>query len=249
MAIPTKPDNLANVIGFNADTSTIADTTTAGTAELSYESGFPAKVSNALAAGGAPLKREDLNAIVKLLSAHVHYLQSGSLYEWDSALNYNKGAHILGSDGAEYVAQADSGPETGAGAQDPTADTEGAYWKEASGLYGSSVPCYFPVHFAHDSSTGAAQTLSSAIPGGKTTVTIDFIGADMQAAVAGSSTSDLSMTFHEIDATDTSNDVTILVQAGNSASCAALAGKCVEITLGDSTGSLTNNGTAMLKYS
>lgn len=134
MAIPTKPDNLANIIGYNADTSAIADTSTA---ELSYESGFPAKVKNALAPGGAPLQREDLNAIVKLLSAHIHYLQSGSLYEWDATLNYNKGAHILGSDGSEYVAQADSGPETEAGAQDPTADEGSTYWRAASGLYSS----------------------------------------------------------------------------------------------------------------
>jgi hypothetical protein len=85
--------------------------------------------------------REDFNAVFKLLSQHVHFLQSGSLYTWSNALDYLKGAHILGSNGVEYIAQASSGPNVpDVGAQNPVSD-DGTHWRAVnSGNDAGAVP-------------------------------------------------------------------------------------------------------------
>ena len=49
-------------------------------------------------------------------------------------LSYLAGAHILGSDGKEYVAVANSGPSDG-GAVDPTTDSLFAKWKPLSWMF------------------------------------------------------------------------------------------------------------------
>ena len=134
MPIPSQPPRLENVIGNQADVFTIPEETPEGTSALSYQSGWPARSATALSAGGIPPQREYFNAVNKLLSQHVFFQQSGSLYQWNNQNNYLQGAHILGSDGKEYVAVQASGPDSG-GAQDPTQDTEGTYWTSA----GSSV--------------------------------------------------------------------------------------------------------------
>lgn len=135
MPIPSQPPRLENVIGTQADVFTIPEETPEGTSALSYQSGWPARSATALSAGGVPPQREYFNAVNKLLSQHVFFQQSGSLYQWNNQNNYLQGAHILGSDGKEYVAVQASGPDSGTGAQDPTQDTEGTYWTSA----GSSV--------------------------------------------------------------------------------------------------------------
>ena len=135
MPIPSQPPRLENVIGTQADVFTIPETTPEGTAALSYQSGWPAKSATALSAGGVPPQREYFNAVNKMLSQHVFFQQSGSLYQWNNQNNYLQGAHILGSNGKEYVARQQSGPDTSAGVQDPVQDTNGTYWTSA----GSSV--------------------------------------------------------------------------------------------------------------
>lgn len=106
MPIPSKPPFLSNVLGYAADVNTIPATTPSGSGAFSYKSAFPAITAIPLTAGGVAPDREDFNAVFKLLSQHVHFLQSGSLYTWSSSLDYLKGAHILGSNGVEYIAQA-----------------------------------------------------------------------------------------------------------------------------------------------
>lgn len=138
MPIPTSPSFLTNVIGYAADVNTIPDTTTSGSGQLSYQSAFPAITATPLTAGGVAPAREDFNAVIKMLSAHVFFQQSGSLYTWNSALDYLAGAHILGSDGNEYVALQSSGPDTEAGVQNPVSDTEQTYWRNASSTSGGS---------------------------------------------------------------------------------------------------------------
>ena len=135
MPIPSQPPRLENVIGTQADVFTIPEETPEGTSALSYQSGWPARSATALSAGGVPPQREYFNAVNKLLSQHVFFQQSGSLYQWNNQNNYLQGAHILGSDGKEYVAVQASGPDSSAGAQDPAQDTESTYWTSV----GSSV--------------------------------------------------------------------------------------------------------------
>ena len=132
MPIPSKPPFLSNVLGYAADVNTIPATTPSGSGAFSYKSAFPAVTAIPLTAGGVAPDREDFNAVFKLLSQHVHFLQSGSLYTWSSSLDYLKGAHILGSNGVEYIAQASSGPNVpDVGAKNPVSD-RGTYWKAAN---------------------------------------------------------------------------------------------------------------------
>lgn len=132
MPIPSNPSFLTNVLGYAAEVNTIPNTTPAGTGAFSYQSGFPAVTSVPLTAGGIAPDRLDFNAVIKLLSQHIFFQQSGSLYTWSSSLDYLKGAHILGSNGVEYVALQSSGPNTSAGARNPVQDTAGVYWRNAS---------------------------------------------------------------------------------------------------------------------
>ena len=141
MPIPSNPPLLSNVLGYAADVSVIPGTTPSGSGAFSYQSAFPQITAIPLTAGGVAPMREDFNAVFKLLSQHVYFLQSGSLYTWNNALDYLKGAHILGSDGVEYIAQASSGPNVpDVGAKNPVSDDE-TYWKAVnSGNDAGAVP-------------------------------------------------------------------------------------------------------------
>lgn len=132
MPIPSNPPRLTNILGYGADISTIPATTPSGSGAFSYQSGFPAITAIPLTAGGIAPSREDFNAVIKLMSQHLFFLQSGSLYTWNNTLDYLPGAHILGSNGQEYVAVQSSGPDTSAKAQNPVKDTKGTYWKAAN---------------------------------------------------------------------------------------------------------------------
>lgn len=140
MPIPSNPPFLSNVLGYAADVNTIPATTPSGSGAFSYQSAFPAITAIPLTAGGVAPDREDFNAVFKLLSQHVHFLQSGSLYTWSNALDYLKGAHILGSNGVEYIAQASSGPNVpDVGAKNPVSD-DGTYWRSVASGEAGNVP-------------------------------------------------------------------------------------------------------------
>ena len=141
MPIPSNPPYLSNVLGYAADVNVIPGTTPSGSGAFSYQSAFPQITATPLTAGGVAPMREDFNAVFQLLSQHVLCLQSGSLYTWSNALDYLKGAHILGSNGVEYIAQASSGPNVpDVGAKNPVSDDE-TYWKAVnSGNDAGAVP-------------------------------------------------------------------------------------------------------------
>ena len=141
MPMPSNPPFLSNVLGYAADVSVIPGTTPSGSGAFSYQSAFPQITATPLTAGCVAPMREDFNAVFKLLSQHVHFLQSGSLYTWNSSLDYLKGAHILGSNGVEYIAQATSGPNVpDVGAKNPVSD-DGTFWKAVnSGNDAGAVP-------------------------------------------------------------------------------------------------------------
>ena len=140
MPIPSNPPYLLDVIGSQADVFSIPETTPEGSGALSYASGWPQIVASALSAGGLPPQREYFNAVNKLLSQHIFFLQSGGVYPWNSALDYNPGARVMGSNGIVYVAVAASGPDVSeVGAQNPTTDSANTYWQTlAASLMSSS---------------------------------------------------------------------------------------------------------------
>lgn len=139
MPIPSDPPFLSNVLGYAADVSVIPGTTPSGSGAFSYQSAFPQITAIPLTAGGVAPMREDFNAVFKLLSQHVHFLQSGSLYPWSASLDYLVGAHVLGSDGKEYIAQKSSGPDVpSAPAVNPVGDDSGT-WLVATLAYGAPL--------------------------------------------------------------------------------------------------------------
>ena len=139
MPIPSNPPLLSNVLGYAADVSVIPGTTPSGSGAFSYQSAFPQITAIPLTAGGVAPMREDFNAVFKLLSQHVHFLQSGSLYPWSASLDYLVGAHVLGSDGKEYIAQKSSGPDVpSAPAVNPVVDESGT-WLAATLAYGAPL--------------------------------------------------------------------------------------------------------------
>ena len=140
MPIPSSPDLLANVLGYAADLNSIPATTPSGSGAFSYQAGFPAITGFPLTAGGIAPSRQDFNGVFNLIGQHLFFLQSGSLYQWNSSLDYLPGAHILGSDGNEYVAQASSGPDVpSVGAKNPISD-DGTYWRSVASAEAGNVP-------------------------------------------------------------------------------------------------------------
>lgn len=138
MPIPSNPEFLESVIGASADVLPIpaqdyTDPTQNGA--LNYATGWPAITALPLEAGGKAPRREYFNALARLLSSHIFFQQSGSLYPWSATLDYLSGAHVLGSDGKEYIAQKSSGPDVpDSSAVDPVGDQSGT-WLEPGSVY------------------------------------------------------------------------------------------------------------------
>lgn len=138
MPIPSNPSFLQGIIGASADVLPIPaqdyiDPTQNGA--LNYATGWPAITALPLEAGGKAPRREYFNALAQLLSSHIFFQQSGSLYQWSATLDYLTGAHVLGSDGKEYIAQKSNGPDVpDSSAVDPVGDDSGT-WLEAGSVY------------------------------------------------------------------------------------------------------------------
>lgn len=138
MPIPSNPPSLAGVIGVAADVLPIpaqdyTDPTQNGA--LNYTSGWPPITAIPLEAGGKAPRREYFNALAQLLSSHIFFQQSGSLYPWSVELNYLSCAHVLGSDGKEYIAQKSNGPDVpDSSAVNPVGDESGT-WLPAGVVY------------------------------------------------------------------------------------------------------------------
>lgn len=110
---------------YRADVPNSAADAPAGRA--SWQMGYPPSTSLPLEAGGYAPARLDFNGGLYALSAHVFFQQSGSMYAWSNALDYNVGAAVLGSDGNEYRCVAANGVSSTV--KNPVQDTAHAYWK------------------------------------------------------------------------------------------------------------------------
>lgn len=135
----TQPNLIPMPFANGGDANTIPETnpTPSTTSAASWTSGFPVINSTPLAAGGIPPAREDFNGAFKALSEHTMWEQSGNPYTWSEDLDYVTNARAQGSDGKMYVAKQNSGPNTDAGAQDPTTDDTDDYWILEEDLYGA----------------------------------------------------------------------------------------------------------------
>ena len=168
MPIPSNPTPLAGVIGASADVLPIpaqdyTDPTQNGA--LNYATGWPSITSLPLEAGGKAPRREYFNALTQLMSSHIFFQQSGSLYTWSATLNYLTGAHVLGSDGKEYIAQKSNGPDVpDSSAVDPVGDDSGT-WLAAGSVYAplatTETPGIVQIGAGLQISGGILSTISS----------------------------------------------------------------------------------------
>lgn len=139
MPIPSSPALLTNVLGYAADLNSIPATTPTGSGAFSYQTGFPAITGFPLTAGGIAPSRQDFNGVFNLIGQHLFFLQSGSIYPWSATLDYLTGAHVLGSDGNEYIAQKSNGPDVSdSSAVNPVGDDSGT-WLSAVDVYTATI--------------------------------------------------------------------------------------------------------------
>lgn len=144
--IPSIPVVIPMPFAQNGERRDIPDNnTTPGSAAASWAVGFPPVTRINKQAGGKPPYGLDFQGIFHALSQHLFFAQSGNVYPWQGAngafpgLDYLTGAHVLGSDGSEYVALMPSGPDVPntegggfVGPVDPVTDAEakGGYWSK-----------------------------------------------------------------------------------------------------------------------
>ena len=96
----------------------------------SFTDGFPPLTATPIGSGGIPPTVGDMNGILKMLSAHVAYLQSGAGYQFSSAIataigGYNIGAMLLSADNSGYWLNLTNNNST-------NPDTGGAGWVPVS---------------------------------------------------------------------------------------------------------------------
>lgn len=133
------------------DHATIPDTD-ADEGRMAWDVGFPAETSQPIAAGGVPPRRLDMNGLGNRLSQHILWQQSGGLYNWNASLDYPAGAHVLGSNGQEYIALAANGPST-SNAKNPVSDVNFTVWKSFAR---SLVDIIYPVGSIYMSANNAS---------------------------------------------------------------------------------------------
>lgn len=125
----TYPDLLPGVFAAGASNHDEIPDTYTDEGRMAWDVGFPSETSQPIVAGGVPPRRLDMNGLGNRLSQHVFFQQSGALYVWSADLDYPAGAHILGSNGVEYIAVAASGPTATGGAVNPVTDVNFTRWK------------------------------------------------------------------------------------------------------------------------
>lgn len=125
----TYPDLLPGVFAAGASNHDEIPDTYTDEGRMAWDVGFPSETSQPIVAGGVPPRRLDMNGLGNRLSQHIFFQQSGALYVWSADLDYPAGAHILGSNGVEYIAVAASGPTATGGAVNPTTDVNFTRWK------------------------------------------------------------------------------------------------------------------------
>lgn len=146
------PSLIPGVFAASANSHEDIPDTDAAEGRMAWDVGFPAETSQPIAAGGIPPRRLDMNGLGNRLSQHVFWQQSGGLYNWNASLDYPAGAHVLGSNGQEYIALAANGPST-SNAKDPVSDVNFTVWKSFAR---SLVDIIYPVGSIYMSANNAS---------------------------------------------------------------------------------------------
>lgn len=129
MAIQNQPGFIPAPFANSGTKNVIPETmpTPSASAAASWTDGFPTVCSLPLASGGIPPARADFNGLFNSITQAQAFYQSGGVYAWDATVDYDVQRLVRGSDGLLYWSMAQSGPNTSAGAVNPTTD-DGTYW-------------------------------------------------------------------------------------------------------------------------
>lgn len=146
------PSLIPGVFAASANSHEDIPDTDAAEGRMAWDVGFPAETSQPIAAGGVPPRRLDMNGLGNRLSQHILWQQSGGLYNWNASLDYPAGAHVLGSNGQEYIALAANGPST-SNAKNPVSDVNFTVWKSFAR---SLVDIIYPVGSIYMSANNAS---------------------------------------------------------------------------------------------
>lgn len=121
---PVQPDFIPMPFAENGNKNTIPTEWTKGTANASYEEGFPQITEQPKELGGIPPQRKDFNGILNALSTLMFFVQSGGKYSYSNKVNY-KTPCIVYYSGVLYWCLKENGPDTEV--KEPTAANK-AYW-------------------------------------------------------------------------------------------------------------------------
>ena len=121
---PVQPDFIPMPFAANGNKNTIPTEGTKGTADASYDEGFPQITEQPKELGGIPPQRKDFNGILNALSTLMFFAQSGGKYSYSDKVNY-KTPCIVYHSGVLYWCLKENGPDTEV--KEPTA-TNKAYW-------------------------------------------------------------------------------------------------------------------------
>jgi microcystin-dependent protein len=146
------PSLIPGIFAASANSHEDIPDTDAAEGRMAWDVGFPAETSQPIAAGGVPPRRLDMNGLGNRLSQHILWQQSGGLYNWNASLDYPAGAHVLGSNGQEYIALAANGPST-SNAMNPVSDVNFTVWKSFAR---SLVDIIYPVGSIYMSANNAS---------------------------------------------------------------------------------------------
>lgn len=215
--IPEKPQIITTPICYNGDKRAIPKSTPLGSNQLSFESGFPVLTSTPLNAGGLPPDRLDFNAALNLLSTFIYYMQSGNQFVWDALLDYNKGATVLGSDGALYFCIQANGATSPNTVQNPTNST--GYWVKVIDAQG-----VFNINIIADGAVSTAKLANGAVTSAKIAD-----GTIVNADIANTTITGAKLVNKTITATQIAdNTITAAQLAANSVSASELANNAVD---------------------
>jgi hypothetical protein len=125
MPIPSQPANLIPRPFASQGTVQIIPDTPTTSGRASFQQGFPTETQLPLREGGVAPNRMDFQGLFNLLTAFGFWQQSGGLWNFTTALNYQPPCFVMHINKLWWCNK-ENGPESGNGIVEPGSSTE--YW-------------------------------------------------------------------------------------------------------------------------
>lgn len=122
--IPVRPTFMPQPFANSGEKNVIPNSGGEVLGNASYALGFPRITETPIELGGVPPQRKDFNAILNVLSLFAFYAQSGGVYEYSAAANYDTPAVVIYNN-IFYFCLQQNGVDSVNGVKAPTDTT---YW-------------------------------------------------------------------------------------------------------------------------